>query len=767
MKMYRPQYLFFVGVLVHAAPAPLGYAQDSRLIEEVVVTAQKRDQSAQEVPIAIAAFSEQQLKETGVTNLEELTSFVSGAELFDERGAGQPTWVIRGVGLADFNGNNAPTAAIYYDELYMASNVMGGIGLFDISQVEVLKGPQGGLYGRNTSGGAVRVLSRRAEVDAEFNGFVTGSYGRWGRTILQGAVGGGLTNSSAFRIAAMTDQNGGWQDSLATESQDDYGDRDFSALRGQLLFQPADELEVWLKVEGGEDKSETRLAFSRAAYEGEAGDFCTPALTGSFNNQECLAWSNVTNLFALTPGDPGLLPGGQKENGTKVLSKPINRLDNSWFLAEVQLDWDFDFATLTSISGYIEYENAQVYDFDATPLALFEENGTADFTSWSQELRLTSANEGSLTWLAGISYAYDEDKEDRLGDLTDNVLIFPALIRRQFTQTANTWALFAEADYALTEQWVLNGSVRYTDQSMDLRDASAADVTAGFFFYQDVSQDSDLDDPWSGHIGINYFPSNDAMIYARITRGFKTGGFFGGFALSSDELSPYDEEQVTSYEIGLKSAWLDGSIQLNGAAYYYDYEDVQGFVQVVNEITGTVVTQLGSLGDAKHKGAELDLLWLPMHIDGLTLGLSVAWLDAEITKSDTFGIAQTGEEVPFEGQKRDFAPEWSTSLQARYEWVISSLQAAMQVNYSWRDDLRNRQSTLSSVDLAAFGIEDYGLLNARLSLSDINAGWDVALIGKNLSDEEYWTTASGDDLASYNSIAGQPISWAIEATYQW
>ncbi|MCB1702958.1 MAG: TonB-dependent receptor, partial [Halioglobus sp.] len=191
-------------------------AQGQATLEEVVVTAQKRTESLQDVSIAIAAFGEKELRNLSITNLENLTQSVSGVELFDERGSGQPTWVIRGVGLADFNANNTPTAAIYFDEFYLTSNVMGGIGMYDISRVEVLKGPQGGLYGRNTSGGAVRVMSVRPDLDQGLNGYIQGSYGRWDRSIAEGAVGGKITDNLAFRLSGMTDQNGGWQDTLAT-----------------------------------------------------------------------------------------------------------------------------------------------------------------------------------------------------------------------------------------------------------------------------------------------------------------------------------------------------------------------------------------------------------------------------------------------------------------------------------------------------------------------------------------------------------------------
>ena len=736
-------------------------------LEEVVVTAQKRAESVQDVSIAIKAFSEEELSNLGTNNLSELTEFVSGAELFDDRGAGQPTWVIRGVGLADFNSNNTPTAAIYYDEFYLTSNVLGGIGMFDIASVEVLKGPQGGLYGRNTSGGAVRVNSARPVVGEELNGYITGSYGRWDAAGLEGAVGGPIGETAAFRITASTTQGGGWQDSLATPGDDEHGDRDFSAVRAQLAFEPSDTFNLLFKLEGGEDKSETTLGYSRALYDGNTGDYCASAYAGKHNENDCVTLSNLTNALALTPGDPGILPNGQREDGTKVLSNPINGLDNSWTGANLQMNWDFDFATLTSITGYLNYENNQVFDYDAQPLVLFHENaGEAELTLWSQELRLLSNSEGPLTWLAGAMYAEDEDEEHRDGYLTENVLVFSTETARGFTQTTESWAVYGQVEYELGDAWKVHGSLRYTDEEKELEDAFHYDNRDEFYYIQGVDKTAELDENWSGHIGVDWAVSDDAMVYARVTQGFKSGGFFGGFSFSSDELDPYAEETVLSYEMGFKSMWLENSLQLNGAVYFYDYQDVQGFTQVFSETTGTVVTKLGNLGDAEHTGAELDLVWLPL--EGLSLQATVAWLDAEITDSDTLALDQAGEVFPIEGLKRSYAPEWSTSLQGRYEWNISSsLLAAVQLNYSWRDDLNDEDTELSNINLAAFSYEDYQVLNGRISIGSVEQTWDVALVGRNLTDEEYWANATGDDLASFTSIPTRPMSYAVEATYRW
>lgn len=748
-----------------AMVSQISYAQK---LEEVIVTAQKREQNLQEVSISISAFSGEAISELGINNLEQLTEHISGAELFDDRGSGQPTWVIRGVGLADFNSNNTPTAAIYYDEYYLSSNVLGGIGLFDIGQVEVLKGPQGGLYGRNSSGGAVLINARRPTMDEGTNGYITGTYGRWERYGVEAAFGANLTDTLAVRVSGMTDQDGGWQDSLATAGDDDHGDRDFSALRAQLLYQPSETFELWLKVDAGEDKSETTLAYSRGMYDPASGDFCDSAYGGNHDEQNCVSWSNITNFYALTPGDPGVLPSGQDSDGSTVMSKPINSLDNSWTGLNLQMSWDFDSVTLLSISGYLDYDNKQIYDFDATPLTLFEENGSADLDSWSQEFRLLSNSDGPLTWLAGAMYAEDEDDEDRLGDLSDNVLVFPTLSRRSFTQETESWAVYGQAEYELSETWRLHASLRYTDESKDLKNYDFEDISGGFFYIEDANQNVDLDENWSGHIGVDWHPLDDMMVYARITQGFKSGGFFGGFSFTEAELEPYAEEKVISYEAGFKSTLLDGTFLLNGAGYYYDYRDVQGFTQVDSATTGTVVTKLGNLGDAEHKGAELDLTWVPAAVPGLSMQASLAWLDAEISDSDTIGLDQSGLPVPIEGLDRGFAPEWSTALQLRYERNLGdNLSGAFQLDYSWRDDLIDKDSSLSLLDVAAFDLESYEVFNARLSLGALDDSWTVALMGKNLGDEDYWVSTSTDDLGSYPSVPSRPRHWVVEGTYRW
>ena len=289
-----------------------------------------------------------------------------------------------------------------------------------------------------------------------------------------------------------------------------------------------------------------------------------------------------------------------------------------------------------------------------------------------------------------------------------------------------------------------------------------------FFFVEDANQDWELDDNWSGHVGVDWTPTDSAMLYAKFTRGFKSGGFFGGFFLSDEETEAYGEETVDSYEVGFKSDWADSSLRLNGAVYYYDYSDVQGFTSVFSDVTGTALTKLDNLGDAEHTGAELEVTWLPQGVDGLMLAANFAWLDTELDSTSTF-LAQDFETVVgYDGLQRPYAPEFSYYLEARYERnLFENLLGLFQLSYSWRDEQVNEDTGGTPIDSALFGIDDYGVVNGRIQLGADDERWHVALIGKNLTDEEYQVNTTFDNLGGYLATYGRPRSWMVEVNYGW
>jgi iron complex outermembrane receptor protein len=737
-------------------------------LEEIIVTAQKREQSLQDVSIAISAFDSSQLTELGLTNLEQLPTVIPNVELSDARGAGQPTWVIRGAGLADFNANNTPVSAIFYDEVYMTSNALGGIGLFDVNRVEVLKGPQGGLYGRNATGGAIRILSERPDL-TEMSGFVRASYGEWDRWGVEGAIGGPIIeNKLAYRIAAYTDQDGGWQDSLATPGDDEHGDRDFQAVRGQLLFTPSDELEFLLKIDSGKDESETTLARLNGTYDTDFSfDYCDAIYQGRRDDSSCIGLHNLI-------GDPRL-PSDQKDNGETVLSNPINELDNDWTGYNLYIDWDVGFASFKSITSYLDFDYYQFYDYDATPLVFVSSvegfpDADTNIEQWSQEFRLISTGDGPLTWLAGAIYA--EDTNESIQSFSVQALADLGFVSftngvADYTQDTEAWAVYGQVGYDLTDSLNLHGSLRYTDEDKDIDYLSTVIIDGSPVPIGDVEGfETSLEENWSGHIGLDWSFTDHVLLYARFSRGVKSGGFFAAFTDNNDQLTPYDEEINDSFEIGVKSNPTE-TLQINAAAFFYDYQDAQGTIQVesAGSPTGTLFT-IGTVGDAEHYGVEVDLLWAPLGLPGFELGVAAAWLDAEIDDSDEFSLDQSGGLQPLEGLDREFSPEWSYTINARQEVTFAdNLLGTISANYSWRDDPLTRDMRLTDLDYGLIQMESYGLLSVRVALAHLDQGWEIAVRGDNLTDEEYATISDGDGGGNFWDMPGRPASWTVELRY--
>ena len=737
-------------------------------IEEIIVTANKREQSIQDVPIAISAFDNAALAEIGADSLENLTNFVPGVALFDDRGAGQPTWVIRGVGLADFNANNTPTAAIYYDEAYMTSNALGGIGLYDIERVEVLKGPQGGLYGRNTTGGAVRIVSNRPNL-AESEGYVSiGHEGRYGGTLVEAAYNAPLSEDVAVRIAMQRDHGGGWQDSLATAEDDDHGDRDSLAFRGQLLYSPSDDLEILFKADIGRDKSETMLGRGNGFYNPD-GSFnpCDAIMAGRRDETTCVGMHNLL-------GDPRL-PSDQTENGSVVLSNPINELDNEWTGITLSVDKDLGYASLVSISSFLDFDYIQSFDYDGTPLALVQskegyKDHDATIEQWSQEFRLISNNDGPLSWLAGATYAKDTNDTMTSADITTlyQIEYVPFdLVTNSYSQETTTWAVYGQAGYDISDSVNINGSLRYTDEDKELDYTTFIGAEGTLTLLGSVEGLTlSLDSNWSGHLGIDWRVNDNTLGYAKYSRGFKSGGFFAAWTDDTSAIPIYKEEVNDAFEVGLKSNPSD-ELQVNAAVYFYDYKDTQGKISAPSAAAPSgYLTSLGTLGDAEHTGAELDLLWSPAQMPGFSVQLAYAWLDAEVTSSDYVSFDQLSMVYDLEGLDRDFAPETSYSVNIRQEAnVTESLLGSASLTYSWRDDLAPRSSQLSDTDYGLLGQDDYGVLNLYLAIANVNKGWELSIIGENITDEVYIVRATGDDGGSYMDMLGRPATWSVNARF--
>lgn len=741
------------GIAIPAAAAEL---------DEIVVTAQKRSEELQKVGIAVDAFGAGELREFGMHALADVTRFSNNVQLFDEYGSGQPTWVIRGVGLQDFSANNTPTAAIYVDDVYQTSNVMGSQSLFDLERVEVLKGPQGALYGRNTSGGAVRILSKRPD-PTQSEGYAYANYGRWQDVALEGAANMPLGESAAVRVAGRWNGSGeGWQSNVMTGEE--HGEQDRWAVRASVLSALGEKGEVLLRVHGAEDNSETVLGQTIGLYNPAAPGFCAPLLAGRIDNSQCAAYSTFF--------DPQFrFPDQQSSDGSRTFADPINRLDNASAGASLQISWDFEGVTLTSITGYEDFKYGLKFDYDGGFGEFSHQDARTDIEAWSQELRLASSGNGPIQWQLGLEYATDDLTENREFQFKDDLLTLVPMFGGQagllaYEQTTESWAAWGQLGWQITDSLKLNAGVRYTDEQKDYENGSVSTRSGGVVYPVITGLEDDLQlEVVSGKVGIDWLVSDEAMLYASVSRGFKSGGFFGGFpSAGAASIQPYDEETVMAYEVGLKSQWRENTLRFNAAAFHYDYSDAQGYSNVLDP-SGLLLTRLTNVGDADHDGVEVEVMWLPT--ERLSLEANAAWLDAEITDSDKTVTTWLGTTVPLEGLDRRMAPDFSYNLVGRYTIPVGdALETSLQVDYNWRDDLGG--TGLSVIEDTMDSLQDaYGLLGARLSLATTDGTWEIALWGHNLTDEEYVTNVTNDNVASWIQLPGQPMSYGIEGTYRW
>lgn len=756
-------------LLALLATAGVARAEDISL-DEIIVTAQRRAQNLQEVPVAVSAFNSDALKDMGATSVDQVGALIPNVQVQNDKGGGAPTWVIRGVALFDFNANNNPATAIYVDDIYQSSSVMGGGSMYDLERVEVLKGPQGGLYGRNTTGGAVKVISRRPELGAS-DGYFSADYGRWNEYRLEAAQALPVSDTIALRVAATQDGGSGWQRTAAASGR--YGAPDRTSGRVQLLFQPNDRLSGVLKLYATRDQSETTLATATSAYDAN-GNFCAPIQAGRVDNATCLNFAQFNNLIT---GSKGALSSAlTSDDGRRVISSPINRLDNHEWGGALTLDYDLDDVKVTSITGASRFGFQQIFDYDATNLRLMDQNDTATIRQLSQELRLTSTGDGPLKWLAGAAYSYNSYHGHRIADLRDNVAIVGlsfaplgvqqqnAFINVRYRQATDYAALYGQADYAVNDRLNISGSLRYSYEETRYRDGT-------FYFPQDnvtllknLNSTYKLDDHWSGKVSADYKLDETVMAYAAIARGYKSGGVFGGFPQEPADVSPYKEEIVWSYEAGLKSTWLNRKLLVNLTAFHYDHQDLQALTTLPSTLTpGQFIFRLTNVGDARHDGLELETVLRP--IAGLTLQGSVGYMDAKVTDSNKQIFSFSSVPINWEGRRIDFAPRWSGNLSVSYDWdMTADLAAGISLDYNFRSQ---RVKADFPLDQALRNQDGYGVLNGRISLSSNDDGWTTAVWGRNLTNKHYLTDANNDGLGSYYRVYGRPVSYGVSLTKKW
>jgi iron complex outermembrane receptor protein len=693
-----------------AAPAlaqEVGAAAPQSGIGDIVVTAQKRAQNIQDVPISISAFDENAIKEAGFTNSLSIADQVPSLEI--KTFGGVPNIFIRGVGNNDFNSSSIGPISIYRDDVVVASTGSQIFSLFNLERVEVVRGPQGTLFGKNTTGGAIQFFSKLP--GDTYEGNARFGIGRFNLYEGEAAVSVPLTEDLGLRVAGVVRRRDGEKTNLFTG--EDAINVDEAAVRAILRWRPSDATEVRLSGGKGRDRS----------------DYLENKPIGT------IAGGDLTGYSDPFPDDSNLL----NFNG-----ESRNYSDNKFVNLMVRHDiGDF---SVKWLAGYDKSEVDNRVDVDGGPARIDEITFLTDSEQMTHELQL-SYDKGPLNAIAGLYYFHEKfdarSDADLLGFLTFAQGALPLITEAHRDNKA--FAIFGQGTYSVTPALRVTLGGRYTVDKV--KADHRADLIPGYFDAGipdgapiPLVPFAELDDEFksvSWRVAADYDITDNILAYASIDRGFKAGGFNIGIITSVAERTTVDPEYLTSYEVGLKTTLFDRKLRLNVSAFHYDYTDLQ--VLSVNQQAGSAVPTLGldNAADATIDGAEFEATAVPT--DWLDLGLNFSILDA------TFKNYLSAAIDPVSGLPRDFsgnrlpgAPKFSLSTFGQVTVPVGGFDTRWRAeyNYTGKKYYNNAEN-----DLISSG-DGYGLLNLRGALLDPDGRWEIAAWAKNVTDKAYIVDAT-------------------------
>lgn len=735
-------------------------SDSSMALEEVLVTAQKRTESLQDTPISMQVVAGSELLARTSSDVSQIAEFTPNLE-FDATspisGSSNAAVIfIRGIGQTDFVLTSDPGVGIYLDGVYIARAMGGVLDLMDIAQIEILRGPQGTLFGKNTVGGAISVTTKKPSSEPEFEaGITVGDEGR-------------LDGMLSFNYP-LNDDSLFFRGSLATRNRDGYGDRlqtgetmgsvNSDTFRGSLLWQANEDLEFTLAVDvtqADEDLPATKLLMADPTIGG------TSNLAGLYNLFSLLGWVDGPAY-----NDSWLTEGNYESNGTA----PVGSETDVWGLS-LAAQWDVSELTLKSITAYRETETSFGRDTDHSPISILHTANQMDLEQFSQEFNLSGqAFDSRLDWLVGAYYFSEKGR-----DIVDVALI-PDVFAADSAQAAGpgngvgflgislpefsvhgdieidntSLALYFHNTFAITDRLSTTFGVRYTDEEKKTL-LDIIQPTTGNRLVQNQNADQDFDD-FSPRIGLEYSWSDDVFSYVSYSEGFKSGGVVSRYVAARQDPIVFEPEEVKSYEIGFKSELLGRRLRLNAAAFFTDYSNIQ--VTVFNGI----VPETRNAAEGEVAGAELD--FTALITDKLVFSGGVGYMDAEFTKLDDpdDGALEVSLEHKFVN-----TPELSTNLSLEYTLPISSAgDLELRADYSYRDKIAN--DAVNTPKLIEGSLE---LWNARAAFMSADGHWEIAVFGRNLTDELYLTSGlSTTSFGIIEGIYGRPREFGLSLNYRY
>ena len=711
-------------------------AQNEGVIEEIVVTAQKRQQTLLDVGISVSVADSDSIRDRRMAMVTDITLFTPNATVKETIPGLMPIISIRGVGLNDFNAANNPAAGVYIDEVALSSLALISSDLFDLEQMEVLKGPQGTLYGRNSTAGALNIVTAKPDL-AGFEARLSAGLGDHDTYEVDGMVNTSLSDSTAMRLSfKRIDQAEGYWENRFTGS--DVGQRDITMARAQLLWEASDKANVLFKLEEIRGRSEL-------GHQEFVGAIPTAI------SADCPGSPGCANFLGYADIDTDPYTGDWSTDPNYDLNQTI---------ATLKVELDFDFARLTSITGHIDFDRSYASDVDASPMKILDFLNTDDVQQFSQEFRL-SGEQGNIFWQTGVFYAKDEIQTTYAGEL--QALLNTTTFTFADLEATST-AVFGNVEWSVGENLTLIAGLRASEEEKSIV-ASTADLATEppasalsstpvglgpvtLASVDDTIEDTSVD--WK--VGLNWTPNDVSIVYLSASRGTKSGGFFTGVATTDQQLLPYDKETLTAYEIGVKGRMADLGFSYEASLFYYDYDDIQTFS---SDISGAVpLNRLSNVDGASITGLDLQARWNSQALEGLSVIAGLGYLDTEI---DAF--ASAGVVIP-KGNEMPEAPELSGNLAVQYGFNITdTVSAQIAVDGYYQSEVFHGATNepFSSSD-------SYSVANARLQFY-FPGDLELSIWAKNLSDEEYTTSVSNNlPLGNGFLVYGPPRTYGVSVT---
>lgn len=688
----------------------------SAALEEVIVTASKRTQSLQDVAMSVNAFTADDILEVGIASADDVAILTPSLGITTNVSPFTAAIRIRGIGTSQSDIALEPSVGLFVDDVYLDRSGLGMSDLTDIERIEILQGPQGTLYGKNTNAGAISIITRGPNTE-EYEGYIEATLGNYAERRLVAAASGPLTDTLAFRLSGASNERDGYLENNVGEDLN--GADDWNVI-GKLLWEPSEDLSLLLNA--------THL---------ERDVNCCGA--------DAVQPDPVNALLV----ERGFAPDANDPFDYKISADVPSTFENDSDTASLVVDYQRPWGTIKSISAWNEYETLRAQDADRTPLdVFFQAEAVADGESMSQEVRFTSETGGSLDYQLGVFYQESKtiggtggpftfvgedlitvaSESEAIANLLPAGIPLGLIVAAGDTISADVelntenLAVFGQTTWHISDQWRVTGGLRWTDEKKDADilvsvESTAPSAATGFTLLNAVT--TPIDESFSRDsqdvnwlVNTSYDLQDDVMVYASVATGSKSGGFNTVNGTSAER--EFDDESTISYELGLKSTLMDEKLRLNAALFYTEIDDFQSQEQLESGIG----TRVSNRAEVETSGLDMEAVFAPL--PNVTINAGLLYMHKyDITAG------------PLEGNQLNFTADFSGNLGATVVFPVADGGIYLRTDYSFMTDhLTNTNEVVRGQDE-----QDRNLVNARIGFR--NDHWNIALWGKNLTEDDY------------------------------